>query len=69
MKLKLSVLTLLVSSSAFADVDPTFRLNNAVVLYDFAETSGNIMDKSKPISGKNQVNLAPVKPLRYVEWL
>ncbi|MBY0451591.1 MAG: hypothetical protein K2P92_01065 [Bdellovibrionaceae bacterium] len=60
MKLKLSVLTLLVSSSAFADVDPTFRLNNAVVLYDFAETSGNIMDKSKPISGKNQVNLAPV---------
>lgn len=56
-KLNLCVLTLLVSASALADVDPTFRQNNAIVLYDFAETSGNVIDKSKTAP---QINLAPV---------
>lgn len=60
MKLNLCVLTLFVSASAFADVDPTFRQKNAIVLYDFAETSGNVLDKSNPIPGKKQVDLAPV---------
>lgn len=40
------IFTLLFSLPSFAQVDATYRQNNAVVIYDFAETSGDIIDKS-----------------------
>lgn len=42
----LMTLALSLSVNSYADISATYRNQNAVVLYDFAETSGPILDKS-----------------------
>lgn len=46
MKLNIMLLILSFSVGAQADITPAYRQANAVVLYDFAEDSGQVIDKS-----------------------
>lgn len=59
MKGFLAIILLSFGSQVYADVDPQFRRDNAVVLYDFAETNGPILDRGKRIAIPN------VNPVKY----
>ena len=50
--MKFLILALVLSSSlAYADITPQYRYNNSVVLYNFEESSGNVIyDRARPIT-------------------
>lgn len=49
-----------ISLPSLAQVDATYRQNNAVAIYDFSETSGDILDKSTLINPATGVAYAPL---------